>query len=212
MSIDDIFSSKSKEKLISSSLSQNFQNSNFSFMNNKNIKNNSLKEPYNDLYPENYQGQKTFISSNVYTQTIPQNLQNFNFSLMNKDISFCSMENKEKNEQTTNDLNNPYLKKEDVPELEMIDKNNIIFDKIFYEIKDYIEEINGTPNDFLDDEIYKYCGKCKNDPNKFFCFICHKNICNKCFKECEFNNHSLINLEKINYKNNINKIKTILNK
>ena len=139
MSIDDIFSSKSKEKLISSSLSQNFQNSNFSFMNNKNIKNNSLKETYNDLYPENYQGQKTFISSNVYTQTIPQNLQNFNFSLMNKDISFCSMENKEKNEQTTNDLNNPYLKKEDVPELEMIDKNNIIFDKIFYEIKDYTE-------------------------------------------------------------------------
>ena len=36
------------------------------------------------------------------------------------------MENKDKNEQATNDLKNPYLKNDDIQELEFIGKNDII--------------------------------------------------------------------------------------
>ena len=43
---------------------------------------------------------------------------------MNKDISLLSI--KEENEQSSNELKNPYLKKDDIPELEFIGKNNII--------------------------------------------------------------------------------------
>ena len=34
-----------------------------------NISNNSLSVPYNDLYPDKYQEQKTFNSTRLYTQT-----------------------------------------------------------------------------------------------------------------------------------------------
>ena len=95
---------------------------------------------------------------------------------MNKDISLLSI--KEENEQSSNELKNPYLKKDDIQELEFIGKNNIIIcDKKKYEIKDYIEEINNNSNDILDDEIYNHCGNCKKKLNKYFCFICNKNIC-----------------------------------
>ena len=97
---------------------------------------------------------------------------------MNKDISLLSI--KEENEQSSNELKNPYLKKDDIPELEFIGKNNIIIcDKKKYEIKDYIEELNKDSNDILDDEIYNYCGNCKKKINKYFCFICNKNICDE---------------------------------
>ena len=100
---------------------------------------------------------------------------NFDFSFMEKNLSLLSI--KEKNEQPSNELKNPYLKKDDIPELEFIGKNNIICDKKKYKIKDYIEEINNDSNDILDDEIYNYCGNCKKKLNKYFCFICNKNIC-----------------------------------
>ena len=142
----------------------------------------------------------------------PKNCPNSSFSFINKDISLYSIENKEKNENESTELKNPYLKKDDIPELEFINKNNIIIcDKKEYEIKDYIERINSATSDFLDDEIYNYCGKCKNIFNKFFCFICQKNICENCYEKCELNKHSPINLEEFNFKNNINIIKTILN-
>ena len=81
---------------------------------------------------------------------------------MNKDISLLSI--KEENEQPSNELKNPYLKKDDIPELEFLGKNNIIIcDKKKYEIKDYIEELNKDSNDILDDEIYNYCGNCKKN-------------------------------------------------
>ena len=52
---------------------------------------------------------------------------------MNNDISLLSI--KEENEQPSNELKNPYLKKDDVPELEIIGKNNIIIcDKKEYKI------------------------------------------------------------------------------
>ena len=96
--------------------------------------------------------------------------------------------------------------------MEFLDKNNIIIcDKKEYKIKDYIEKINNNSNDFLDEDIYNYCRNCKKKENKFFCFICNKNICDECFKECKRNKHSPQNLDEINDKHIINKIKKILN-
>ena len=65
MNIDDISSSKLKDKSNSLIKPPIFSNSNISIMNNEN-KNNSSNEPYNDLYQEK---QKTFISTNVYTKS-----------------------------------------------------------------------------------------------------------------------------------------------
>ncbi len=85
------------------------------------------------------------------------------------------MENREKDEQDSDEFNNPYLNKDNVPELEKIDKNKIIFcDKKEYDIKEYLEKINDFSNDFLGDDIYNYCGNCNNNKNKFFCIVCHK--------------------------------------
>ena len=72
---------------------------------------------------------------------MPKNAQNFDFSFMDKDISLLSI--KEKNEQPSNELKNPYLKKDDIPELEFIGKNNIIIcDKKEFEIKNYLYRRN----------------------------------------------------------------------
>ena len=137
------------------------------------------------------------------------NLQNISFAFENKDISIeYSKENKGKEGPAWNEKNNPYLKKDDIPELEVLGKNNMICDKKEYQIKEYIEKINSDSNDFLDENIYNICGNCKKNENKFFCFACNKNICEKCFKECEFNEHNIKNLEEINDKNDTNKIKT----
>ena len=90
-------------------------------------------------------------------------MQNNNFSIVNNNISLISMGNKEKNEQLSDELKNPYLKKNDVPELEFIGKNDIIIcDKKEYKIKDYFKKINSFSDDLLDDYIYNYCGNCKN--------------------------------------------------
>ena len=55
-----------------------------------------------------------------------------------KDISFqFSNENKDKKDQSWNELKNPYLKIDDIPEIERIDKNKIMFcDKKEYNIKE----------------------------------------------------------------------------
>ena len=66
MNIDDISSSKLKDKSNSLIKPQKFSNANISIMNNESNKNNSSNEPYNDLYQEK---QKTFISTNVYTKS-----------------------------------------------------------------------------------------------------------------------------------------------
>ena len=105
----------------------------------------------------------------------------------------------------------PYFKKDNIPEIEIIDKNTMICDNKEYKISEYIKKINAIDNDFLDDVIYDYCGKCKNNRNKFFCRICNKNICDNCFIECNMNNHIPQNLEEINNESNINKIIEILN-
>ena len=66
MNIDDISSSKLKDKSNSLIKPQIFSNANISIMKNESNKNNSSNEPYNDLYQEK---QKTFISTNVYTKS-----------------------------------------------------------------------------------------------------------------------------------------------
>ena len=143
---------------------------------------------------------------------ILKNFQDLSFPFKDKELSLFINENKEKEEQNWNPSKNPYLNKVDVPEIEIIDKNKIIFcNKKKYKIKEYVEKINNTINSFLDDNIYNYCGKCHKYLNKFFCLICHKNICEDCYKECNLNKHSTQNLDNDNYKNNICKIKLILN-
>ena len=74
-----------------------------------------------------------------------------------------------------------------------------------------MKKVNDENNIFLDDNIYYYCRNCKQNLNKFFCFICKKNICKKCYKKCKFNKHLPQNLEENNFKDNINKIKESLN-
>ena len=89
-------------------------------------------------------------------------------------VSFQS-ENNNTGNNPEESQKNPYLIKEYVPELEIIDKNTIICDEIKYDIKDYIKKINNNSNEFLDDiMIYNHCEKCKNDLNKYFCIDCHK--------------------------------------
>ena len=119
--------------------------------------------------------------------------------LMN--LSFQSRNNEEDIPEES--PKNPYITKDHVPELEIIDKNTITCDKIKYEIKDYIKMINNTPNEFIDDiEKYNHCGKCKNDLNKYFCENCQENICDKCYKECKIKKHNFIDLEEMKEKSN----------
>ena len=69
-----------------------------------------------------------------------KNLLNSSFSFENTDISYDLMENDEKCEFSQNDLKNPYLKKDCVPNLEFIDQNYIILNnREVYEIKIYLK-------------------------------------------------------------------------
>ena len=121
-------------------------------------------------------------------------------SLMN--VSYQS-ENNNTEKVPEESPKNPYLIKEYVPELEIIDKNTIICDKIKYDIKDYIKKINSTSDEFLDDiMIYNHCGKCKNDLNRYFCKNCYKNICDKCYEKCKIEKHDFINLDELKQKSN----------
>ena len=66
MNIDNISSSKSKEKSNSLIKPKKLKIVNISIMNNESNKNNSSNEPYYDFYQDE---QKTFISTNVYTKS-----------------------------------------------------------------------------------------------------------------------------------------------
>ena len=98
---------------------------------------------------------------------------------------------------------NPYITKDHVPILEILDKNAIICDGIEFNIKDYIKKINNASDEFLDDlEIYNHWGKCKNDLNKYFFKICKENICNKCYANCEWEKHDFIDLNETKEESN----------
>ena len=60
-----------------------------------------------------------------------------------------------------NEIKNPYFKEYDVPELKIMNNKIIICDNKEYNINDYIKLINSDSNNFLNDTIYDYCGKCK---------------------------------------------------
>ena len=78
-----------------------------------------------------------------------------------------------KDEKLSNELKNPYLNYNNIPEIIKIDKNKIIFsNKEEFEIRKYLEKINNISNDLLDDDEYNNCENCNNDNNKFFCFNC----------------------------------------
>ena len=77
-----------------------------------------------------------------------------------------------------NDIKIVYLKKEEIPQIKIINKNLMLYDNQNYKINDYIEKINdnikkikdnnNNSNNFLDDTEYDHCKKCKNNLNKFF--------------------------------------------
>ena len=87
------------------------------------------------------------------------------------------------------------MKKYDI-EIEKLDKNQLIFcNKMKYKTKEYLDKINNSFNDLLDDEIYNYCWNCNKKVNAFFCLICNKNIGDNCFEECDLKEHYIQNLD-----------------
>ena len=54
-------------------------------------------------------------------------------------------------------LKNPYITKNHVPEIEIIDKNTLTCDKKKMAIKEYFEQmnINNSSNEFLDDQVHR---------------------------------------------------------
>ena len=110
---------------------------------------------------------------------------------------------------------NPYITKDHVPELYIIDKNILTCDKKRYDIKDYYQKINDISDELLDDlMIYNHCGKCQKDLNKYFCINCQENICDKCYENCNIKKHDFKNLDKLKKESNsyyIRYIKDFLN-
>ena len=91
--------------------------------------------------------------------------------------------NKENEINQENEFKNPYLKKDDVPKIEIINKNNMIYDGIEYKINEYLNEINKVHIDIFDTSIYNYCKNCRTKINRHFCKKCNKNLCEKCYEE-----------------------------
>ena len=141
-----------------------------------------------------------------------------NFKNLVKDNSFDLKSIEDEEWDNGNDyISIAYLKKDDIPEIKIINKNLMLYDKQEMKINDYIKRINeyisDSSKDLLDDYLYDRCKICKNNLNKYFCQICNKNICYSCYKECQKEKHIIILLEEmeINYKNYIKCIQAILN-
>ena len=75
-----------------------------------------------------------------------------------------------------------YLKKDDVPKIEIKNKNEMIYNRNKYKINAYLNEINKVNNDFLDASIYNYCKKCRKSVNRYFCKSCNKNYAKNAMK------------------------------
>ena len=85
-----------------------------------------------------------------------------------------------------------YLEKDYIPEIQILDKNRMLYGGIEYKINDYmnqikekikkIKDINDDSVDLLDDNKYEICGLCQNNFNEYFCQICNKNICKNYYK------------------------------
>ena len=102
------------------------------------------------------------------------------------------------------DISIAYLKKDDIPVIQILNKNLMVYDKQEMKINDYLKRINeyicDSSNDLVDDYIYDRCGICKNNLNKYFCQTCNKNICDNCYKECKKEMHMIIILEEMEIK------------
>ena len=93
------------------------------------------------------------------------------------------MVNKEE-EDPTNEIKIVYLKKDDIPVIEILDKNKMIYDGKEYQISEYfnqikefinkIKDVNDNSIDLLDDNKYDKCGICKNNSNEYFVKIATK--------------------------------------
>ena len=140
---------------------------------------------------------------------------NINKSIKIPGTSFNEQDiNKEKEINPENEFKNPYLKKDDVPKIEIINKNKMIYDGIEYNINEYLNEINKVHIDIFDTSIYNYCKKCRKKINRHFCKKCNKNLCEKCYEELNcIDNGPTWDLDDIkdSYIDNINEIKNILN-
>jgi len=115
------------------------------------------------------------------------------------------------------EVKNPYLKKDDVPKIEIISDNHMIYEGKNYRIDEYLDKIIGNSSNFLDDYIYyEHCKICKKNMNKYFCRDCNINLCEKCFNDfnCLKNKHTSWYLDDVKKTcdDNIKEIKTILNK
>ena len=52
------------------------------------------------------------------------------------------------------ELKNPYLKKDDIPKIELVGENKMIYEGENYKIDEYLNRINKNYDNFLDDSIY----------------------------------------------------------
>ena len=119
-------------------------------------------------------------------------INEINSLISEKSFEIESIENQIDNEE--NDINIVYLKKKDIPNIKIINKNLMICDEEECKISDYIEQINNyikkiedidvdnKLNDLLDDNKYDFCSICKENSNEYFCEICKKNMCQKCYE------------------------------
>ena len=131
-----------------------------------------------------------------------------------------SFEIKNEEENDDSEIKIVYLKKDDIPQIKIKNKNFMICDEKEIKIKDYLKQIDNKIKDIkdnsfdlIDDYIYERCRICKVNLNKFFCINCEKNFCEKCIKECIEEKHKTLILNEIekNYKIDIEIIKRFLN-
>ena len=163
-----------------------------------------------------------FITNRRYRRKfVEQQTEKLDLSLI-KDIKHLINENSIELEDIQNGINSDkdenikicYLKNDEIPKIKIIDKHLMASDEKVYKIIDYLKQIkdyikklennDDDKNDLLDDFKYDICGICKNNMNKFFCVICNKNICQKCYIKCEEENHNVLSLEGAKAINKIN--------
>ena len=123
------------------------------------------------IFNEENQQITSFNGTNLYENN-EENLDNLNLFKILLNIALDSSEAQIKDtielinksfkfekygEPSIFDFGNPYLKNDDVPEIEIIDENTMIYNKCKTNIKDYLEKLNFNKDNFLDDYfIYNF--------------------------------------------------------
>ena len=149
-----------------------------------------------------------------------EKLENLKQLVNEINVNENSFEIKNEEEFDNSEIKIVYLKKDDIPQIKIKNKNFMSCDEKEIKIKDYLKQIDNKIKDIkdnsfdlIDDYIYDRCRICKVNLNKFFCINCEKNLCEKCIKECIEEKHMTLSLNEIekNYKYHIEIIKTFLN-